>query len=195
MNVDQESPQRRILYATISCIEEEGVSNVTTRRIAARAGVNVAAINYYFRSKDALIDRALDETLVNAFDWDDYAASADATPHDRIVHIFEYLLNGTLVYPGITRTHLLEAPAADGGPGRASAALEEFLERVQVDLVERGLKLEPATIRTRLLQAYGAVILAAVTIQPLLSSYAGVDSSDPRARHDYIDSLVTALFG
>lgn len=195
MSDEQESPQQRILYATISCIEEEGVPNVTTRRIAARAGVNVAAINYYFRSKDALIDRALGETLVNAFDWDDYAASEKANPHDRVVHVLEVLLEGSLHYPGIARTHLLEEPAPDGGPGRASAALQRFLERIQRDLVERGLAMEPAAIRTRLLQAYAAVILAAVTIRPLLSSFGSVDLSDPAARHEYVESVVTALFG
>jgi AcrR family transcriptional regulator len=195
MSDDQDSPRQRILYATITCIEEEGVPHVTTRRIAARAGVNVAAVNYYFGSKDALINRALDETLVNAFDWDDYADSANADPHERVCHILNVLLEGALTYPGIARTHLLEDPAADGGPGRASAALQRFLEQVEVDLVNRGLAMDRATIRVRLLQLYAAVIVAAVTIQPLLSSYGGVNLSDPADRRDYVESLVTELFG
>ena len=35
--------------------------------------VNNAAINYYFRSKEALVDRCMCVTLHNAFNWEDIA--------------------------------------------------------------------------------------------------------------------------
>jgi AcrR family transcriptional regulator len=53
------STKDKIIRVVMDFIADEGFQNVTTRKIAARAGVNVAAINYYFGSKDALINEAL----------------------------------------------------------------------------------------------------------------------------------------
>ena len=49
----------RIIKATLDIISGEGFQNVTIRKIAAMAGVNVAAVNYHFGSKDAVINEAL----------------------------------------------------------------------------------------------------------------------------------------
>jgi len=48
-----------ILNTTIELIKTEGLEKVTLRKIAALADVNLALINYYFGSKDKLINEAL----------------------------------------------------------------------------------------------------------------------------------------
>lgn len=45
----------RILDVTAELIKNEGVSAVTVRRVAELANVNIASINYHFRSKEMLI--------------------------------------------------------------------------------------------------------------------------------------------
>lgn len=47
--------RRKILDAAAALIAEVGWGEVTTRRIAERAGVNNALIHYYFGTKDALL--------------------------------------------------------------------------------------------------------------------------------------------
>ena len=44
-----------LLAAADACIADEKTSNVPVRRIAAKAGVNQAMINYYFTNKDGLL--------------------------------------------------------------------------------------------------------------------------------------------
>jgi AcrR family transcriptional regulator len=44
-----------LLAAADECIADERTSNVPVRRIAQKAGVNQAMINYYFNSKDGLL--------------------------------------------------------------------------------------------------------------------------------------------
>lgn len=44
-----------LLAAADECIADENTSNVPVRRIAAKAGVNQAMINYYFNNKDGLL--------------------------------------------------------------------------------------------------------------------------------------------
>ncbi len=65
------STKERIIQVAIDMIAEEGFQNITIRKIAARASVNVAAVNYHFGSKDALINEALrhvTDQLKNTFE-------------------------------------------------------------------------------------------------------------------------------
>ncbi len=50
--------KQRIVQATMNIIAEEGLPNTTVRKIASRAGVNVAAVNYHFGGKDAVINES-----------------------------------------------------------------------------------------------------------------------------------------
>jgi AcrR family transcriptional regulator len=50
-----ESPRDRILRAAEALVSERGFDEVTSRDITASADVNLAAINYYFGSKNALL--------------------------------------------------------------------------------------------------------------------------------------------
>jgi AcrR family transcriptional regulator len=47
-------PQERLLDAAESLFAEHGYNGVSLRMITASAGVNIAAANYYFRSKEGL---------------------------------------------------------------------------------------------------------------------------------------------
>jgi len=53
-------PRERIMRATLDGIDRVGVDGLTVRGIAEAADVNGAAINYYFGSKDRLLEEALD---------------------------------------------------------------------------------------------------------------------------------------
>jgi AcrR family transcriptional regulator len=49
--------------ATVALVEEKGWQQVTTRQIAARAGVNQALVHYHFGSVDALLRQAVTSEL------------------------------------------------------------------------------------------------------------------------------------
>lgn len=50
----------RILAAVVSLLQEhKDVTKITNRQIAAMAGVNSAMINYYYRSKENLLNKAV----------------------------------------------------------------------------------------------------------------------------------------
>ena len=48
--------RERILIAAEQLFAQKGVEKTSTREITAQAGVNVASVNYYFRSKEALAE-------------------------------------------------------------------------------------------------------------------------------------------
>ena len=51
-----------LLEGAIDCIQEKGYTRTTARDIVAAAGSHLPSINYYFGSKDALMDEALVES-------------------------------------------------------------------------------------------------------------------------------------
>ena len=94
MAVSDLKPEERIVVAAIECVEEYGLHGTTIRRIAQKAGVNSAAISYYFRSKEKLLDRAMQDALKNAFDWKDFQSSESFTPQERLIAVFDELMAG-----------------------------------------------------------------------------------------------------
>lgn len=53
-------PRERIVTAALEEVERVGVDGLTVRGVTGAAGVNSAAINYYFGSKDRLLEEVLD---------------------------------------------------------------------------------------------------------------------------------------
>lgn len=83
---DQDQTRDRILQAALEIFARRGFKAATVRDICAHAGVNVASVNYYFRSKEALYR----EVLVFSFKQADrkYPPQALAddslSPEDRL---------------------------------------------------------------------------------------------------------------
>ncbi len=50
--------KQKIVQAAMAVIAEEGLEKTTVRKIATRAGVNIAAVNYHFGGKDAVINQS-----------------------------------------------------------------------------------------------------------------------------------------
>jgi AcrR family transcriptional regulator len=94
----------RILQAAAHAFSQRGFHGVTVRDLAQQAQVNLAAINYHFRSKEelyaAVIDRALRSWLTETVALDDLPGTASL--HDVI-----HALVSALIAPVIERE---EAP-------------------------------------------------------------------------------------
>lgn len=65
--MDRTRTKERILNATVEIIQSHGLQNATVRKVAARAKANGAAINYYFGSKNNLV-QAAQEVILNVRD-------------------------------------------------------------------------------------------------------------------------------
>lgn len=194
MSEHELSAEERIIRATINCIEAEGLERTTIRRIADIAGVNSAAINYYFRSKQRLIRTALDVSLANAFDWKDFAASESASAVERLVHIMSELMRGAMAYPRLARAHLDGARPASKDRSGAMEAVRRFLGELEVDLQNRGVSVDAAILRRQILQVFNAAVVAVIYVPDLFTSYAAVNVDDEDQVERYVRSIVESLF-
>ena len=52
-----------MLEAAVTCLQEKGYARTTTREIVATAGSHLPAVNYYFGSKERLLQDAIVEAL------------------------------------------------------------------------------------------------------------------------------------
>ncbi len=96
--------RERLLAAAREVFAESGFRGATVRAICRRAGVNVAAVNYYFNSKEALFSAALDFTPLNRLlDAENSPACARA----RLAGFIRELLTHLISTRGSQKSQLL----------------------------------------------------------------------------------------
>ncbi len=186
------SIEDKIILATIDCIEKYGISGATNRQIARMADVNNAAINYYFRSKDILINRCMEITLSNAFDLGKMPGMPEAPVEERCIAILMSLVEGGYQYPGITRAHFFNLLAEGKNDALLLEHVNRFVNDLAEDLHERGCGLEPGELRLALSQIVSAVILLILS-PTLLGQHNGIDPRNPDTCLPYITRLVRNL--
>lgn len=101
-----QSTKYHILISTIEAIETYGLSHLTTRLIAETAGVNNAALHYYFGTKENLVDAALNQTSRHMLEDTEEILGREAPIEARIRAMFNYLIDGVLRFPNIIRAHM-----------------------------------------------------------------------------------------
>lgn len=107
MATETNNTKHHILLSTIDAIEKYGLSNLTTRLIAEEAGVNNAALHYYYGTKEQLIDAALNQTAKHMLEDTREIVQADGPIADRLTNVFTYLMDGTYKFPNVIRAHMI----------------------------------------------------------------------------------------
>ena len=192
MITDETSAELEIVQAAIECIEKYGIQKVTNRKVAEIAGVNSAAINYYFRSKDALVNRCMQVTLENAFDSGDFEKLPAGTAHERCTMIFEHLIEGGLTYPGITRAHLYSLLTEGRYDAMVVVKLNGFVERLVKDIEICDTSLNHEDLTLACVQMLLAVMMA-ILAPRLFAEKLGIDLSVEATRKRYVERLVGRL--
>jgi AcrR family transcriptional regulator len=182
----------RIINATIECIEKYGIKGTTNRQIAVEAGVNSAAVNYYFRSKENLINRCMQTTLANAFDWEDIEKLPGGSAKERCKAVFTDILKGGLNYPGITRAHFYDLIVEGDYKSQVVGKLNEFLGNLVTDLKVKGSTLPDGELYLACTQITSAVMMLILTPKVYEKKF-GLDLQNPEAAVRYVNRLVDRL--
>lgn len=190
MDQEDKNTREKIILATIECIEKDGLHALTIRNIAKAAGVNIAAVNYYFGSKEKLTEITLEYALQNfQVDIEDILSHDD----ERLAPVFEALLvhflEGGIRYPEITKAHLYQPLVQNKYENR----FLKLFNTLVGDLYERCRKAKPneteESVKLSLIQALAAMILP-MLLPSLFHKSLGVDFHDERTGRQYIRSII-----
>ena len=192
MSTISHSVEEKIVNAAIECIEQYGVSGATSRKISAAAGVNVAAINYYFRSKEVLIQKAMERTMDHAFDWSDFPDAPSLTVQQRCYNIFNHLIEGGVNFPGVTRAHFHDLLSEGNYDALVVKRLIVFTRQLVDDLEAHGYKGNRADLELAVMQIMNGAFMS-ILVPHLYKSSLGLDLSDPDTRHRYLEKLTSIL--
>lgn len=101
----REEKQALLLDAAVSIYASHG--DVTARELAVRTGMNIASLNYYFGSKEALMNQ-IEQRLLHLF-VDEIVLSNDhqSDPQPRLYKLLMGVSRNMVNNPGIAR-HFLE---------------------------------------------------------------------------------------
>ena len=188
----ENSVEEKIINAAINCLEQYGVEGTTNRVIAAEAGINSAAINYYFRSKEVLIQKAMERTMDHAFDWSDFPDAPGLTVQQRCYNIFNHLIEGGVNFPGVTRAHFHDLLSEGNYDALVVKRLIIFTRQLVDDLEAHGYKGNRADLELAVMQIMNAAFMS-ILVPHLYKSSLGLDLSDPDTRHRYLEKLTSVL--
>jgi AcrR family transcriptional regulator len=185
-----QSPEARILEAAIRCIEIVGLKAVTTRRIAELAGVNSAAVNYYYRTKDNLLQKALSQTMENAFgDWERIIADAALPLPIRLRSILGELIEGAQKFPNLVKAHL-HGPLMEGNYETEFARrFRSFTVQVQAAAAPLFTGLEGGELELRITAIFSAAFFAGL-LPGLFGEAVRGGLADAAGRLRYVDLLI-----
>ena len=190
-------PADRILAAALACMERDGIEATGIRDIAREAGVNSAAINYYFRSKDNLIRLALERSLENAFDEIvselDRMRAEGLPTRTALEHVMDDYVRHVGDYPRLAYAHLRDALVNQRYEGEAVKRLNAFLEQLLERLAPEPTSARAQELRLLLMQAWGSLLLLGV-LPRLFEPFQKLDFSDAAVRARYVGRLFAGVY-
>lgn len=181
----------KIILATIECLEKDGYNAVTTRNVAQAAEVNNAAINYYFGSKDKLLEETFNFTLSHFFiDIKEILKDKDLNAYSLLKVLLAFLLQGFVNYPNMVRTYFLIPDVFRKYGQSFLRQLEQFLENVVGRIQEENPALNEKEIRVSLMQIISVILSLGLPLD-FFQSFSGIDLKDPATQMAYIDHLLS----
>ncbi|MGO4786476.1 TetR/AcrR family transcriptional regulator [Paenibacillus sp. 2KB_20] len=178
--------KEKILQTTLDVIKREGFDSVTIRKIASRSDANIALVNYYFGSKDKLINEAIKGLLIGFRDTFDVLDHVSVPPKERLKLFLTRYVQVIQQYPEL----VLHTIAAGSAMFASQHEYGEFLQatgfhKLQKVFTEITGEERPESLMMMVTQIFGAIFLPAL-MKPLLESGAGVKPAPIDRQIDFL---------
>ncbi len=192
MSPEEKSSKEKILQAAVRLLLETSPAALTTRKIAREADVNVAAIHYYFQTKEALIAEAYAAATEIGFTHAMQVFSRkDLSARDRAVQFLKGYAVGIVDYPNISRAGFSGMLFAEKASERFSQYLGRIFEALRETFREMG-EIDEKERAGKALAAISSIILPFL-FMGAFRGISGIQYSDRAEREKYIELLVDAL--
>ncbi|AGF55583.1 AcrR family transcriptional regulator [Clostridium saccharoperbutylacetonicum] len=180
----------KILEATLNIISEEGFQNVTIRKIAVVADVNVAAVNYHFGSKDNVINEALEYLMIQSKNIFKCLKNTNEAPELRLRTFIDKYTKNLIKYPDQIKNLIHQSIYENSTKNK----FQEYLEMEGVELIKATIQQIRPDKDDVTLQILVTQLLSCLLFPVLLGDRAteifGIKLNDPKKRNAYIELLI-----
>lgn len=198
MNNKDLNTEEKILSAAIELFPVKG--DITTREIAKLAGVNVAAINYHFKSKDNLMKAVEKHYSSMLYDIQNKIINDSTTSlEDKLIIWANSLMEFMFKWPAlITLVSSLILQDKDYNPEIINKFFRdvEFKDKVQ-EIISKITGIDDVDILNyKYIQLFSGVLGPIIfQVLPMISGLKGIfiDFSLEEERMKYINNLVTSI--
>ncbi|MZQ75489.1 MAG: TetR family transcriptional regulator [Peptoclostridium sp.] len=185
--------KERILKATLHIISQYGYENVTVRKVAQYANVNIALVNYHYGSKDNLLNEAMKQITLKLETAFNHLECKDSAAEERLKRFFDEYTSIIIEHPSIIKNFVFQTVKKSS----IFIHYEEYFKHSGLRLLMDSLsEINPSIDKPRakklLFQAMAA-ISAPVLIAGKMHSMIDVDYFDPFQRADYLELLFDSL--
>jgi AcrR family transcriptional regulator len=187
------SVKDHILDRTIFLVGKKGTTDVTVREIAREAGVNVAAVNYYFSSKEQMFDQMAARFVAGFDDVMRLLESPDVPPVDRLRRWSGEVMRHLAEYPGFLAVMERHMTGESGDPfARAlRTSMRRAVRQLTATLGECFGPADPGRIAFKLTLLVSALAGPLPRLVGKTQSRPGARGSSARAR--FLDLLLEHL--
>jgi AcrR family transcriptional regulator len=192
MKKRESEARERILSASMDLIiERGGAGDVTTRDIAARAGVGIGLVNYHFQTKENLISLCVKRIAGSAADdLAQLAASTEMEPVEKLRLLFKSFARFLAANPGIARVSggidLLTPTKLDNTDRLLEACLPAIKEVCAGKATETEMRV--------LLHLVVSSLQAAFLRGDAFKGFAGFDFANDAQRDQFVDIVIYIVF-
>jgi AcrR family transcriptional regulator len=195
MEQEDATTREKILESAVKLLFTTPSEELTTRRIAREAGVNIAAINYHFRSKNELIDKAVEAATATAFEKGMAVLFAPGkAPFERLRDFLAGYAYGLVKFPGFTRTAFFAFLLKEEGATFYGRYMKEMFVKIRQVIAETEGGNSAQESGSTALMALSCVIFPFLASSTLRDAGAA-DYTDDEARTRYIDTMLATLVG
>jgi len=188
--MDNPNTKDKILEATLNIISDEGFQNVTIRKIAIVAGVNVAAINYHFGSKDNVINEALEYLMIQSKNIFKCLKNNDESPKLRLKTFIDKYARNLIKYPDQIKNLIHQSIYENSTKNK----FQEYLEMEGVGLIKATIQQIRPDENDVTLQILTTQLLSCLLFPVLLGNRAseifGIKLNESEKRNAYIELLI-----
>jgi AcrR family transcriptional regulator len=187
------SVKDHILDRTIFLVGKKGTTDVTVREIAREAGVNVAAVNYYFSSKEQMFEQMAARFLTGFNDVMRLLETRDVSPEERLRRWSGEVMRHLADYPGflpVMERHM-SAESRDPFASALRAAMKQAVRQLTATLRECVGPTDPSRITFKLTLLISALAGPFPRLVGKAQSRPGSRESSSRAQ--FLDLLLEHL--
>lgn len=193
MEPDKSDTRSKIISVAVDMIGRHSDLSITTREIARKAGVNLAAINYYFGSKDNLFDEVekyFNKTIKRIYDE---LLNSDLNPRERVIMWAQKTMEQLIEFPGILfllATKLIKDRGMHPGIGDMIKNSETSLAPIVKELTRSD---DDELISFKIIRLLSGVIAPVLFYHGANKTMPKVNISNEKVRKSYIEELVNSI--